>query len=116
MICEAVLRNVWVYRGIYTCSVRPANGKDMVLRGVSVVAAFVLLGFFLVTCLPHSGHHHGKEGACSICQVGRLPFLEPSVSTAFTLLFPITWVGRAAPPGAPREILISAGSSRAPPS
>lgn len=85
------------------------------LCGASIIAALVLLCFFMVTCLPHSGHHHGKEGSCSICQVGQLPLLEPSVSTAFSLVFPITWMRRPAHPVAPREVLISAGSSRAPP-
>jgi disulfide bond formation protein DsbB len=87
----------------------------MVLRGASIFAALALLGVFLVTCLPHPGHHHGKEGACSLCQIGRLPFLKSAVSAAFTLIFSTTWVTRPAHPVAAHEILISAGPSRAPP-
>lgn len=91
------------------------KARNVALRGAAIVAALVLLGVFLVTCLPHSGHHHGKEGACSMCQMGRLLFLKSAVSAAFTPIFPINWVGRPAHPVAPREVLICAGSSRAPP-
>ena len=91
------------------------KARNMVLRGASIFAALALLGVFLVTCLPHPGHHHGKEGSCSLCQIGRLPFLESAFSAAFTLVFTITWVGRPTHPVAPHQILISAGPSRAPP-
>jgi hypothetical protein len=91
------------------------KARNVMLRGASIVAALALAGVFLVTCLPHPWHLHGKEGACSICQVGRLPFLEPAVSAAFTPIHPISWVERPERPVAPREVPICAGSSRAPP-
>ena len=91
------------------------KARNVVLRGASIVVALVLVGVFLVPCLPHSWHLHGKEGVCSICKVGKLPFLEPAVSAAFTPIHPISWVGRPARPVALREVPIFAGSSRAPP-
>ncbi len=91
------------------------KARNVALRGASILVALALVGVFLVTCLPHPWHLHGNEGACSICQVGRLPFLEPAVSAAFTPIHPVSWVGRPARLAALREVPICAGSSRAPP-
>ena len=83
-------------------------------RGV-LVTALLLLCFCAVTCLPHLGHHHSLGQSCAICHAGRLPFLQPGPSAAFATLFLVFWFHGSASLSSPREVILAANSSRAPP-
>jgi hypothetical protein len=60
-------------------------------------------------------HQHSSQHCCGLCHAGPLPFLQPSASAALAPLFAPTWLEVPDLPGAPREALLTAGSSRAPP-
>jgi hypothetical protein len=84
------------------------------LGGV-LVTALLLLCFCAVTCLPHLGHHHSQGQSCAICYAGALPFLQPGLSAAFAALFLVFWFHGSASRTSPREFILAACSSRAPP-
>jgi hypothetical protein len=60
-------------------------------------------------------HQHSSQHCCGLCHVGPLPFLQPSTSAALALMFAPAWLELQDRPGVPREALLAAGSSRAPP-
>jgi hypothetical protein len=84
-------------------------------QGGVLVAALLLLCFCAVTCLPHLGHHHSLGQSCAICHAGRLPFLQPGLSAAFAALFLMFWFQGFASLSFPRDAILAACSSRAPP-
>lgn len=84
------------------------------LGGVLVVA-LLLLCFCAVTCLPHVGHHHSLGQSCAICYAGALPFLQSEISAAFAAPFLAIWFHASASLSSPREVILAANSSRAPP-
>jgi hypothetical protein len=84
-------------------------------RGGVLVTALLLLCFCAVTCVPHLGHHHNLGQSCAICHAGRLAFLQPGLSAAFAALFLVFWFHGSANPSFPRDAILAACSSRAPP-
>lgn len=84
-------------------------------HGGVLVTALLLLCFCAVTCLPHLGHHHSLGQSCAICHAGRLLFLQPGLSAAFAALFLVFWSHGFASPSSPRDAILAACSSRAPP-
>jgi hypothetical protein len=83
--------------------------------GGALVTALLLLCLCAVTCLPHLGHHHSLGQSCALCHAGRLPFLQAGLSAAFAALFLVFWFHGLANPGSPRDAVLAACSSRAPP-
>jgi hypothetical protein len=83
--------------------------------GGVLVTALLLLCFCAVTCLPHLGHQHSQGQSCAICYAGALPFLQPGLSAVFAALFLVFWFHRSAGLTSPREFILAACSSRAPP-
>jgi hypothetical protein len=80
-----------------------------------LVMALLLLCFCAVTCLPHLGHHHSQGQSCAICHAGRFPFLKSGLSASFAALFLVFWFHGFASLSPPREAILAACSSRAPP-
>ena len=60
-------------------------------------------------------HHHSSQHCCALCHVGPLPLLQPAVAAAMAPVVSTVWLAWSASAGTPREVLLSAGSSRAPP-
>jgi hypothetical protein len=60
-------------------------------------------------------HQHSSQHCCGLCHVGPLPFLQPSTVAAIAPIFVPAWLEVQDRSGAPREALLAAGSSRAPP-
>lgn len=84
------------------------------MHGGVLVTALLLLSFCALTCLPHATDHSLGQ-SCSICQFGRLAFLQPGLSAVFAALSLVLWFHGSAEASSPREILLTACSSRAPP-
>jgi hypothetical protein len=80
-----------------------------------LVMALLLLCFCAVTCLPHLGHHHSLGQSCALCHAGQLPFLQPGLSAVFAALFLVFWFHGFMSPSSPREVILAACCSRAPP-
>ena len=59
--------------------------------------------------------HSGSQHCCGLCHTGPLPLIQPSLSTGIVPAFASVWLDRQDRPGAPRDALLTAGSSRAPP-
>ena len=60
--------------------------------------------------------HHSSEHCCLLCHVGPLPLLPSSVSVAAVApVLSTVWLAWSDGVEAPRETLLSAASSRAPP-
>ena len=60
-------------------------------------------------------HQHSSQHCCGLCHAGPLPFIQPSISAALAPLFAPAWLDAQDLTGAPREALLAAGSTRAPP-
>ena len=84
-------------------------------HGGVLVTALLLLCFCAVACLPHAAHDHGLGQSCAICHAGRLLFLEPGLSAAFAALVLVFWSLRSTALSFPRDAILAACSSRAPP-
>jgi hypothetical protein len=84
------------------------------LGGV-LVTTLLIACFCVVTCLPHAGHQHSQGQSCAICYAGALPFLQSGLSAAFAALFLVLWFHGSASLSSPREVILAAYSSRAPP-
>ena len=84
-------------------------------HGGALVTALLLLCLCAVTCLPHLGHHHSLGQSCAVCQAGRLPFLQPGLSAAVAAFFLVFWFTSSVSLSSPREVILAANSSRAPP-
>jgi hypothetical protein len=60
-------------------------------------------------------YHHSSQHCCSLCHVGPLPLLQPAVSAAMVPAVSTVWLAWSAGADTPHDVLLSAGSSRAPP-
>src|SRR5438270_9402555 len=63
----------------------------------------------------HSSQPHSSQHCCGLCHAGPLPFLQPIVPVALAPMVALAWLPSAADLDSPRELLLSAGFSRAPP-
>ena len=92
-------------------------------RGAPGGRRVVLVLFLLVATLCAQTHalafehqHHSSEHCCLLCHVGPLPLLPSSVSaTAVAPVLSTVWLASSGGVETPREALLSAASSRAPP-
>src|SRR3954452_9557659 len=61
------------------------------------------------------GHSHSGDHCCALCHAGPLPFLQDSRVAAPVPFTVALWIGVPADAEFPREVLLTAGSTRAPP-
>jgi hypothetical protein len=66
-----------------------------------------------IACEPF--HQHSSQHCCGLCHAGPLHFVQPSITAAIAPVFAPAWLEVQDRSGAPRELLFTAGSSRAPP-
>ncbi|MGA2329500.1 MAG: hypothetical protein ABSH05_24850 [Bryobacteraceae bacterium] len=64
-----------------------------------------------------SEHAHGSfsQHCCPLCHVGPLPFVQPVIAAALLPVLRVAWLECSFEPGSAHEVLLAAGSSRAPP-
>ena len=82
-------------------------------RSASLVAAVVFFLFLLMACLPHAGHAKGHF--CPICQVARLPVLQPALPATSMPILAVRWLERSANFDLSGDVAVGASSSRGPP-
>src|SRR2546426_520395 len=59
--------------------------------------------------------HHGSQHCCRLCHIGPIPIVPTAAVVVVAPVFSAVWVPTLGAPGAPREILLAAAPSRAPP-
>ena len=95
----------------------------MSLRAGGVVRASLVVLFLCALVFAQAAslasehwHHHSSHHCCLLCHSGPMPLLQSTVSAAaFAPLLPLAWLERFSGSDAPREVLLTAGDSRAPP-
>src|SRR3954463_1212676 len=83
---------------------------------------FILLFLCALICAQtasfasaHS-HQHSSQHCCGLCHVGPLPLLQPVNSAGFAPDAAVAWLAFFTDAHSAHEVLLAAGSSRAPPS
>lgn len=64
---------------------------------------------------PQHESHHAPGHCCLLCHTGPMPILRTIVPAAMAPVFLLTWLAPAPDPQPVHEVLLAAGSSRAPP-
>ena len=85
---------------------------------VSLVALFLcaLVWAQAASFASEHWHHHSSHHCCVRCHAGPMPLLRSTVSAAaFRPVLPLAWLERLSSLDTPREVLFTAGDSRAPP-
>jgi hypothetical protein len=85
---------------------------------ISLVALFLCALVFAQTASLASEHwhHHSSHHCCLLCHSGPMPLLQSTVTAAaFAPVLRLGWLERFSGSDAPREVLLTAGDSRAPP-
>jgi len=85
---------------------------------ISLVALFLCALVFAqaASLASEHWHHHSSHHCCVLCHAGPMPLLRSTVSAAaFAPVLPLAWLERFSGLDAPREALLTAGDSRAPP-
>ena len=60
-------------------------------------------------------HQHSSQHCCGLCHTGPLPFVQPSLAAAMAPSFRVAWLEGSSNSDAPHEVILTTGSSRAPP-
>jgi hypothetical protein len=89
------------------------------VRGIAR-CSLVLLLLSAVVCaqtasLSAEHSHNSSQHCCGLCHVGPIPFLQPVVAAALAPIVALAWLASASDLDSPHEVLLTAGSSRAPP-
>jgi hypothetical protein len=89
------------------------------VRGIAR-SSLVLLLLYAVVCAPTASlsaehSHNSSQHCCGLCHVGPIPFLQPVAAAALAPIVALAWLASASDLDSPREVLLTAGSSRAPP-
>jgi hypothetical protein len=85
---------------------------------IFLVALFLcaLVGAQAVSLASEHWHHHSSHHCCLLCHAGPMPLLQSTTpAAAFAPALPLAWLERSSGLDAPREALLTAGDSRAPP-
>jgi uncharacterized membrane protein len=59
--------------------------------------------------------HHGSDHCCGLCHIGPVPILPSAAVAVVAPILSAVWVAPSSGRGAPREVLLAAAPSRAPP-
>ena len=88
---------------------RSARGLLLLLFLCAVVTA-------QVGSLANETHQHSStQHCCGLCHIGPLPFLQPAISASVSPQLTVLWIAGFLESESPHEVLLSDGSSRAPP-
>ena len=88
------------------------------LRGKFVLVVLLLcatLGAQINSLASEQETHHGSDHCCRLCHIGPIPILPSAAVAVVAPIFSAVWVAPSSGPGAPREVLLPAAPSRAPP-
>src|SRR5689334_8037892 len=98
--------------------------KSVRMYSESPAARRILLLLFLLCALVLTQttslasehlHQHSSQHCCGLCHSGPLPFVQPAVASSFAPMQSVAWLRNSAGLDAPHEVILTAGSSRAPP-
>ena len=98
---------------------RICMGRNRWLTGrtllVLLLVCLTLLGQSLALASQEESHH-APDHCCLLCHVGPLPFLQTTVTATVTPVFLVVWLAPAPDFETAHQVLLSASSSRGPPS
>ena len=60
-------------------------------------------------------HQHSSQHCCGLCHSGPLPFVQPAIASSLAPSLAVAWLEGFFGSDAPHEVILTAGSSRAPP-
>jgi len=60
-------------------------------------------------------HQHSSQHCCGLCHAGPLPFIQTAITAALAPMLSQTWLEQTPGSAPAHEVLLAAGSSRAPP-
>jgi hypothetical protein len=60
-------------------------------------------------------HQHSSQHCCGLCHAGPLPFLQTTVTASVAPVLAQTWLEQSSGLTSAHDVLLAAGSSRAPP-
>jgi hypothetical protein len=60
-------------------------------------------------------HGSFSQHCCGLCHAGPLPFAQPVIAAGVLPVLRVVWLERSFEPSSTHEVLLVAGSSRAPP-
>ena len=86
-------------------------------RFVTLLLLLCALVFAQTTSLAseHLHQHSSQQHCCGLCHIGPLPFLQPAISASVSPQLTVLWIAGFLESASPHEVLLSDGSSRAPP-
>jgi hypothetical protein len=60
-------------------------------------------------------HQHSSQHCCGLCHSGPLPFVQPAIAANVAPMLSVAWLENSSGLDTPHEVILTAGSSRAPP-
>lgn len=60
-------------------------------------------------------HQHSSQHCCGLCHIGPLPFVQPEIASGIAPEQRVAWLEDTSGLDEPHDIVLTAGSSRAPP-
>ena len=82
---------------------------------LTVLLLWATLGAQTSALASEQETHHGSQHCCRLCHIGAIPILPAATVAVVAPIFSTVWVSPSGGPGAPREVLLPAAPSRAPP-
>lgn len=87
-----------------------------VRRGFILLFLCALIGAQAGSLATEHLHLFCDQHCCVLCHAGPLPFLKTEAAASLSPNLAVTWIAHAVESEDPADILLAAGSSRAPPS
>ena|SRR5712692_6430118 len=96
-------------------SVPGLHGKRQARRPALRLLVLLFLGALICAQAASFAIHHSEQHCCALCHAGPLPFIQPGTVSALSPYLAAIWIARPLASEAPHDVLLDAGSSRAPP-
>ena len=92
-----------------------SEGKFRAKLLLTVLLLWATLGAQTNALTSEQETHHGSQHCCRLCHIGAIPLL-PTAAVAFVApVYSAVWISPSGRQGAPRDVLLPAAPSRAPP-
>jgi len=92
-----------------------SEGKFRAKLLLTVLLLWATLGAQTSALGSEQETHHGSQHCCRLCHIGAIPILPTAAVAIAAPIFSTVWVSQSGGPAAPREALLPAAPSRAPP-
>jgi DUF2946 family protein len=92
-----------------------SEGKFRAKLLLTVLLLWATLGAQTSALASEQETHHGSQHCCRLCHIGAIPILPATAVAVAAPIYSTVWVSPSGGPGAPREVLLPAAPSRAPP-